>query len=225
MNHAMISASLQCAPPLDVASSVRTLENSGIDMFHFDIMDGHFVPNFALSIDQLEALSKMTKLPIDAHLMMTHPSSYIEPVVKAGASLVCFHIEVAEDIADNLRQIHELGALAGLAISPETDLERLTPYLHQLNYILVMAIKPGFAGQAFIPATLERISTLAKHQLPIMVDGGLDDATCLQCIKCGASILVAGKKSIFTPAHPLEEATKDHVAFIRQCALKGGIPL
>ena len=202
-----ISASMQCAPPLNLQDSALTLAAVPIDLLHIDLMDANFVPNLALNFDQVQALAQLAPIPLDAHLMLLNPAQYLDRTIDAGASLVCFHVEACGDIAAMLKHIRSRNTKAGLAISPNTPLETLNPYLHLLDYLLVMAVEPGFSGQSFMPQTLDRLDKLSSHNIPIMVDGGIDEQNAIDCINHGATILVAGAKCIFAPNKDLKKAT------------------
>lgn len=214
------SASMQCAPPLDLRTSALDLVKASIDMLHIDLMDGLFVPNLALNFDQLAALSDLTNIPIDAHLMMSNPERYLDRAIDAGASWVCFHVETSGEISTMLKHIHERGAHAGLAISPSTPVNALLPYLQWTDYLVVMAVNPGFSGQSFLPETLSRLDTLSAYQIPLMVDGGIDMNSAIESVRHGASLLVAGAKCIFLPGLDLTDTTRNFTRRVKEELLR-----
>ena len=220
--HVMISPSLQCAPLLHLGQAVRILEAAQADMLHIDIMDGGFVPNLALAFDHLTQLKAYTPLPLDIHLMLQNPGQYLPRTLLSTGDRVCFHIENKCDPGPLIVQIRAAGCRAGLAISPSTPVSALQPCLSSLDFVLVMAVQPGFAGQAFIPETLKKIALLhamAKDQNPkllISVDGGIDAAWGAQCIAHGADILIAGAKAIFFPDRDLLIETQSFIRKMRE---------
>lgn len=209
-----ISASLQCAPPLALLDSVRQLEAGGIDRLHIDLMDAHFVPNLALNFDIMQALRRETALPMDTHLMMTAPQDYWQRAVDAGADMLCFHLEAIENPAPLLDAIRACGCSAGLAISPQTPVEALRPYLPRLDFVTVMSVRPGFAGQAFLPDTLDRIAWLDARRtdgapaLRICVDGGIGVQNGRACVARGANLLIAGSTCMFSATESLQSEAR-----------------
>lgn len=222
MEKVSISASLQCANPLDIREIVTGLEKAGTDMLHIDLMDGCFVPNLALNFDLMQALGKSTALPLDVHLMMERPDDYLQRAVECGARRLCFHVENKVHTCGQLRQIRGWGAEAGLAISPDTPCPELAPFLPMLDFVLVMSVKPGFSGQAFRPETLDRIGALvtmragAGCRFSIAVDGGIDARWGKACIAAGADTLIGGSLSTFTKDGRVSPGAQ---AFVR--AMKG----
>ncbi len=210
----MIAPSLQCADPLFLGDAVRILERAGADMLHVDLMDHHFVPNLALSFDAVKALRAFTPLELDVHIMAEPVGVAVRETLAAGAHRVCFHVENKGDAGALLREIRQAGRLCGLAISPDTPISALFPYLAAVDYVLLMAVRPGFAGQKFLPDALERAASLAGYRkeqglsFAIEVDGGIDEVNGRQCILHGADILVAGAKCIFLPGGDLAELTR-----------------
>ena len=216
----LFSASMQCAPPLQLHDSAVALAAAPIDMLHIDLMDASFVPNLALNFDQLSALSQLAKIPLDAHLMLRTPDAYLDRTIDAGASFVCLHVESQGDMPSMLRHIRRRGVRAGLAISPHTSIDMLFPLLDLVDYLLVMAVQPGFSGQAFLPQTLSRLDALAPLGIPMMVDGGIDRPSAVSCIRHGATLLVAGAKCIFLPHQDLTETTRAFMRCVRkECTL------
>ena len=194
-----IAASILSADFADLAADCQRLLNQGTDLLHFDVMDGHFVPNISFGVPVLKSLHKgMPAAFYDVHLMISHPLQYAEPFIKAGASLYNFHLECEDDIQQTIDAVKALGCKVGLTIKPGTDPEALAPYLDQLDLVLVMSVEPGFGGQKFMPSALDKLRWLKAerekrglHYL-LEVDGGVDDTTAPLCVEAGADVLVAG---------------------------------
>lgn len=168
-------------------------------MLHFDVMDGHFVPNISFGVPVLACLSKgVPGAFYDVHLMLSHPLEYIHAFAKAGATLINFHIECDDDIELTLQAIQDEACMVGLTIKPETPVEALLPYLAQLDLVLVMSVEPGFGGQSFQPAALEKVRELKAlrdahdYTYLIEIDGGIDQSNAQTCADAGVDVLVAG---------------------------------
>ena len=163
-----------------LAEQVAAVEEAGAAGLHFDVMDGHFVPNISFGPMVLKALRPHTKLPFYAHLMIFTPEHYVEPIVKAGADRVFVHPEATPHIHRALGMIREAGAEAGVAINPGTPISILEPILNMVDGVLVMSVNPGFGGQAFIPSAIGRVAELRRLMLKldvspsVEVDGGVD---------------------------------------------------
>ena len=195
-----------------LADEAKRAEDAGANAIHFDIMDGHFVPNLSLSPKALAAINKATDIYLDVHIMVYKPFDYIEQLIANGADCITFHIEATEDVEDTLNYIRKCGVHAGLAFCPETSESLIPKYLDKCDKILLMTVHPGFGGQAFIPEVLEKVEFTRGlcdrldvrkggkvpkegESLPpfdIQVDGGVDDKTAPLCIKAGANHLVSG---------------------------------
>lgn len=183
--------------------------NEYADLFHLDVMDGIFVPNISYGFPIIEAISKKAAKPMDVHLMIVEPAKYVERFVKAGASMVSFHLEAAcdsgSDVLDIVRQIKSAGAKAGVAIDPDVPVEELFPYIKDADFMLIMSVFAGFGGQKFIEDTYNRISILRqeiqrqKADCIIEVDGGVSPYNADKLAECGAEIFVAGS-SVFKAA-------------------------
>jgi ribulose-phosphate 3-epimerase len=192
-----------------LAEEIRTVEEGGADVIHVDVMDGHFVPNISIGIPVVECLRKATRLPLDVHLMIEQPETYIGEFVRAGADRVLIHQEATVHLDRALAMIREAGAEAGAAINPATPVAMLTDVLDKLDTVLVMSVNPGFGGQRFIPNALEKIRHLNQWRsryngaFRIEVDGGVDLENTAELAQAGANTFVAGT-SIFHTPNPVE---------------------
>ena len=199
-----MSADVVVAPSLlacdfsRLADEVQKVEAAGANWLHVDVMDGHFVPNITMGPVVIEALRRISRVPLDIHLMIDDPRRYVKPFLDAGSHSLTPHIEAqglqAPGAVDEvLGAIHKGGAKAGLSIRPKTPAETLKPYLPALDLVLVMTVEPGFGGQAFIPEAVPKIRQLRQwYQGHISVDGGIDAETGRLCREAGANVLVAG---------------------------------
>lgn len=209
-----ILPTLACADYLNLASQIMVLDSYHVDSYHIDIMDGNFVPNYCLNWDYVAQLRAFTKTEIDVHLMVENVERDIVRGLTTGIDSLAFHIESDVDIDAMLRIIRDSHVKAGLAISPETPIENLNPYLSALDYVIIMGVKPGFSGQQFKVQTYERISDMKcirdKQNLgfEIWVDGGIDFENGRECIEDGADGLVAGALCIFRKEKSLEAMTE-----------------
>jgi len=198
-----ISASIMCADFLHLGRVVRELEASGTDFLHFDIMDGHFVPNFTMGPDILKSIRGETDIPFDTHLMVYEPERYIETFIQAGSDLVVIHVEACRHLHRTIDLIRGNGAQAGVAINPATPLAALDYLLDEVDVVLVMAVDPGFVGQVMIPSAIGKIRRLkqkideARLGVQIQVDGNVSFENAPKMVLAGADILVAGTSSVF----------------------------
>ena len=180
---------------------------AGADLLHFDVMDGEFVPNFGLSPPFISAVREITTMPFDVHIMVMHPLRYIDALATAGADLITFHIESGDEPEAVISAIKAQGIKAGLACSPKTPIEAVTPYLSRIDLVLPMSVEPGFGGQLFQLSTFDKIAKLHQRiqqidrPLDIAVDGGVTAEIAPFAIRQGATILVSGT-AIFGSQQP-----------------------
>ena len=191
----LINPSLLAADFGNLEREIRQLEAGGAKILHLDIMDGHFVPNLSIGVPVVEAIRKITDLPLDVHLMLDNADRFLAPFRQAGADFLTVHIEVYPDPRQVLDEIRSLGAIPGLAINPPTPAEAIVPYLNDCSLVLTMSVMPGFGGQEFDPAALEKIRTFRDRVGPdflLSVDGGVNEKTIVHCTTAGANLFVAG---------------------------------
>lgn len=174
---------------------VDRLEAAGARVLHLDVMDGHFVPNLSYGLTLVEAFAGMTRLPLEAHLMISNPGDYIERYFEAGASSLIIHAEAVDHPRPLLEKIRDLGAVAGLAINPPTPVETIRDCLDVCDQVLIMSVMPGFGGQKFDRVALEKLRAVRKMAGPdllLEIDGGVNQATLPEGVAAGAQLLVIG---------------------------------
>ncbi len=189
-----IAPSLLAADFSRLADEIKRVEAAGCDMIHIDVMDGHFVPNLTVGPFIVQAIRKVTKLPLDAHLMIEHPEKYIESFAKAGADNITVHAEACPDnLAEVIRLIRAMNVSCGVSLKPATGLSALENHLAEIDMVLLMTVNPGFGGQSFMREVLPKITALRKiYDKDIEVDGGINPQTSKEAIRAGANVLVAG---------------------------------
>jgi len=193
-----IAPSILSADFARLGEQIEAAERGGATLIHVDVMDGHFVPNLTVGIPVVRSLARATRLPLDAHLMISEPGRYAEQFVEAGAQMVSVHIEADPHIHRTLAGIRAKGAKAGVVINPATPLSALDEALQFADYVLVMSVNPGFGGQQFIPTSVEKVRRLRRMieerglSVRIEIDGGIDADTIGPVAAAGAEIMVAG---------------------------------
>ena len=191
-----IAASMLSADFANLERDLKKVKESGADLLHLDIMDGHFVPNITMGPDQVLQLRKTITLPFDVHLMISEPLKYINQFADAGADIITVHVESQGDIQACIDAIVAKGVKPGLVLSPDTPLTQLEPYLDQISMILLMAVYPGFGGQSYITETTEKIKACRKmihnRSIDLEVDGGVNFETLKEIVDAGANVLVSG---------------------------------
>ena len=193
-----IAPSILSADFARLAEDIAKVEAAGADWLHIDVMDGHFVPNLTIGPPVVEAIRKVTKLPLDVHLMVTNPARLIDAFVSAGADWLTVHVETEPHLHRLISHIRELGVKPGVVLNPATPLNSLEEILPEVDLVLLMSVNPGFGGQKFIPATVDKIRRLIDqieqrgYSALIEVDGGINPFNAPQVVHAGADVLVAG---------------------------------
>lgn len=221
--HVAISASMMCADQVHLEEDVRRLEAAGIDYLHFDLMDAHFTPNMPLGLTLIEQLRPYTDLPFDVHLMVQDNDFFLRKLAPLGVQMVSLHVESSRHLDRTLRLARDLGFKVGAALNPATPLRRLTHVVDLLDFILLMTVNPGFAGQKLVPATLGKISECREAlqrrgvDIPIQVDGNVSFANIPGMVGRGADNLVAGSSSVFHRTATIHR----NAARMRECIAEG----
>jgi ribulose-phosphate 3-epimerase len=204
-----ISPSILAADFTRLGQDVQEAQASGADRIHIDVMDGRFVPNITMGSLVVEAVRRVTDLPLDVHLMIIHPSEHIEDFIRAGATRVTVHIEADHNLHRTIHHIKSLGAEAGVALNPHTPADVLSVILGDVDNVTVMTVNPGFGGQKFIHGMLPKIRQIRQmgqaigHDVDIEIDGGVNDQTAIQVVEAGANLLVAGS-AVFGHPHGIK---------------------
>jgi ribulose-phosphate 3-epimerase len=216
-----IAPSVLAADLADLAGALGVAERGGADLVHVDVMDGHFVPNLTIGPPVVAALARRTRLPLDVHLMVEAPERLLDAYLAAGAARLAVHWETAAHLDRLLGAIRAGGARAGVAINPATPVEHLVDVLHACDFVLLMSVNPGFAGQAFLPHVLDKARRLsariAERGLPVTLalDGGVGLGNAAEAVRAGITTLVAGS-SVYGAADPAAA-----VGRLRRAALEG----
>ncbi|MBI4180805.1 MAG: ribulose-phosphate 3-epimerase [Chloroflexi bacterium] len=206
-----LAPSILSADFAHLGEQVAEVTRAGADYIHIDVMDGRFVPNITIGAPVVAAIRSHTNLPLDVHLMIESPQQYIKQFADAGASIITVHIETCPHIHRVIQAIKELGVRAGVALNPGTPLEMLNEILPSLDLVLVMTVNPGFGGQTFIEAMLDKIVRLRAEldekglTVELEVDGGINASIAPGVVKAGARVLVAGA-AIFTSGQTVKQA-------------------
>ena len=195
---AKIAPSILSADFANLGAEIRRVEEAGADLIHFDVMDGHFVPNLSIGIPVLESVRKITRLPLDAHLMIDDPERYLEAFVKAGANSISVHAEVCPDLPAIAKRMRALGIRAAVAINPETAVGRVIAAAEHFDMILVMSVHPGFGGQSFIEQTVGKVRAVREEierrglDVDVEIDGGIKIENIATAAAAGANVFVSG---------------------------------
>lgn len=203
----IVSPSVLSADFSDLKSECVMLNESAAEWVHIDVMDGVFVPNISFGFPVIEAIRKHCTKFMDVHIMIVHPEKYVQRFADAGARMLTFHYEAAENPSEVIRLIREAGMMAGITINPDIPVAKLRPYIAEVDMVLLMSVFAGYGGQKFIPESYSRIRELKgmidelNPQCMIQIDGGVSDANAAELYACGVNVLVAGS-SVFNAPDP-----------------------
>ncbi len=198
----LLCPSMMCANFGNLDKEVHELENSGIDIFHLDVMDGQFVPNFGMGLQDIEHICKIAKKPCDVHLMVINPSEYVEKFADIGCSIIYIHPETDMHACRTLQKIKDAGAQAGIAINPGTSFEMVENLLYLCDYVMIMSVNPGFAGQKYLDFVTRKFIRFVNESknyggYKVMIDGACSPERISQLSKVGVSGFVLGTSALF----------------------------
>ena len=197
----LLCPSLMCVDFLNLKNEIKQLDEAGIDIYHCDVMDGTFVPNITLGINDIKAVKKCTNKMVDCHLMIENPANKVDWFIDAGVDLIYIHPESERYVVKTLAHIKERGVLAGIAINPDTSVESVIEMLTLCDYVMVMTVNPGFAGQKFIDFTKEKINKLVtlkdKYDFKITIDGACSPQVIKELSGMGCDGFVLGTSALF----------------------------
>lgn len=218
MNKFLIAPSIIASDFTHLADEISVIESAGADWLHMDIMDGHFVPTITVGPLFVQACKRATKLPIDAHLMISDPDQYLEVFAKAGANNITVHVETCPNLLQTIQKIKSLGCTAGVTLNPATPASALDSVLPLVDLVLVMSVKPGYSGQSFMPEMISKVEEIRnklnalRSKAYLEVDGGISAETLPLMYKAGANVFVAGS-AVF--GHP--QGAGEGIRVLRQC--------
>ena len=197
----LLCPSMMCANYGHLAAEVRALDDAGVDIFHCDIMDGSFVPNFTMGVMDVQTIRRYTDKPVDCHLMIENPGSKVDWFIRTGADIVYIHPESERYVVKTLAHIKEMGAEAGIAVNPDTSVASISEILNLCDYVMVMTVNPGFAGQGFIDFTRRKVQQLAllkeQYGYKLMIDGHCSPDVIEDLSSVGADGFILGTSALF----------------------------
>lgn len=205
LNPQKIAPSILSADFAHLSDEIAKVTAAGADMIHVDVMDGHFVPNFTIGPPIVEAIRRVAKVPLDVHLMMTHPEAFIQDFIKAGSNYLTVHVETCPHLHRTIQSIKEGGVKAGVTLNPATPLSSVEEILGEVDLLLIMSVNPGFGGQSFIPSALEKLRQARKIiderglTVELEIDGGVKIDNIAAMAQAGANIFVAGSAIFHSP--------------------------
>ncbi len=213
MSEILLCPSTMCIDFLNLTEDVKALEDARIDIFHNDIMDGNFVPNITLGINDVKAIKKCTSKPCDVHLMIENPASKVDWFIDAGVDIIYIHPESERYVTKTLNHIKERGVKAGIAINPDTSIESVKEMLNLCDYVMVMTVNPGFAGQKYVEFCTEKVKKLnemkEQYGYKIMIDGSCSPDRIKMLKEIGADGFVLGTSALFGKGRPYTEIIKE----------------
>lgn len=219
-----ISASIMCAHPLAMERELILLQESGVDYYHCDVMDGHFVPNLMLSTETIRAVKQLDRLPLDIHLMVDHPAECLPWLAFGEGDIVAVHAEADRHLQRTLSLIRSRGAIPAVALNPATPLCAVENVLPDIGMLLVMTVNPGFAGQKMVPQTLEKVKAARRmldergfEKVPVEVDGNCSFTNIPLMEAAGASVFVVGSSSVFDPLLGIEKGVANVRELLKNC--------
>lgn len=199
----LIAPSMLASDFANLGDELRKITGGGADFVHLDVMDGAFVPNISFGAPVIKAMRPYTTLPFDVHLMIMHPKKYIADFADAGADIISFHMEAANDVGETIEEIRAHGVKPALVLKPGTPAQAVFPYLDRIYMVLVMTVEPGFGGQSFMPDMLDKVRRIKEKRPAVLVevDGGINSRTVIESAGAGVDICVAGT-AVFRSENP-----------------------
>jgi len=209
----LLCPSMMCANYGHLAAEVRALDDAGVDIFHCDIMDGSFVPNFTMGVMDVQTIRRYTDKPVDCHLMIENPGNKVDWFIKAGANIIYIHPESERYVVKTLAHIKEMGAAAGIAVNPDTSVASISEILNLCDYVMVMTVNPGFAGQGFIDFTRKKVCRLAElkaqYGYKLMIDGHCSPDVIEDLSSVGADGFILGTSALFRKGRSYADVIRD----------------
>ncbi len=213
MGKRLLCPSMMCANYGHLADEVRALDDAGVDIFHCDIMDGTFVPNFTMGVMDVETIRRYTDKLVDCHLMVENPASKVDWFIQAGANIIYIHPESERYVVKTLAHIKEMGAYAGIAVNPDTSVASISEILNLCDYVLVMTVNPGFAGQSFIDFTRKKVEQLIQlkeqYGFKVMIDGHCSPEVIEDLSNLGADGFILGSSALFRKGKTYKELIQE----------------